>query len=232
MVVFGRDGNVLNLINGGWFLECIMIYYIPLWLIKKYLKSHLTPVFIICSLGFLGYFIWYTRGFNVKLIDNTDLKSVFFFLVMLMGAYTGLHRLSISYKGRKDLMFLLINVAFFFGCTYARRYSTYIQLLSVPSLIGVCYYTYKLCHTALVRRLLSKRISYSAMRFVGSLCLEVYFVNIPIINATAGIFWPLRLIVIAVATMVCAYIIRCLSRWFLQTFSEADYDWRQIIKMY
>lgn len=233
MLFFGRDPNAVNLVNGGWFLECIMIYYVPLWLIKRYWKEHLKTIFLIYSVGFTVFFVWYAPAdHDLKMIDNALLKSLFFFLVMLMGAYTGLRRHQVRYRGRTDLAKLIVSVCVFCGSTYARKYNLYLQLLCVPGLVGTCYYTYKLCNTQIVHKAFSNQVSYSVMRFIGSLCLEVYFVNIPIINATEGLFWPLRLVVIALATVATAYAIRCLSRWLLQTFNEADYDWKGIIKLY
>ena len=232
MLLFGTENRVQNLINGGWFLECIMIYYFPLWFIKRYGMNYIPQIFLVYSLLFVAFFVYYNHGIQVKMINDLYQKSAFFFFVMLLGAYTGIRRKLLSDNSKIDLVGLILSIIIFFGGTYALKFNTYLQMLSVVGLIGTCYFTYKLCNSKIVKKIFSEKHLYKIMRFIGSLCLEIYFVNIPLINATASLNWVLRLILIAVLCVLSAYVIRTVSKFLLQTFNEKDYNWKEIIKLY
>ena len=44
--------------------------------------------------------------------------------------------------------------------------------------------------------------------------------------------FPLNLLLVFIIILVIAYILRCMARWFTQTFREADYEWKQIFNVY
>ena len=89
LAIIGTGGgkNMYELIfwGGGWFITCIMVYYIPFYYIRKHLLKHVYHLFAIIGLAVI---VWYA------LIMNEDLNiyataSYFtrfaFFLFMLMG---------------------------------------------------------------------------------------------------------------------------------------------------
>lgn len=52
--------------GGGWFVSCIMIYYVVLWFIRKFLKKHLKWVFFMAAtITLLWYFV---LGFGEKAV--------------------------------------------------------------------------------------------------------------------------------------------------------------------
>ena len=54
--------------GGGWFVSCIMIYYVVLWFIRKFLKKHLKWVFFMAAtITLLWYFV---LGFGEKSGNN------------------------------------------------------------------------------------------------------------------------------------------------------------------
>ena len=67
---------------------------------------------------------------------------------------------------------------------------------------------------------------------IGSLCLEIYLVQPIILTDSLNNIFPLNLLLMFVFIFTGAYLLRCISRIWMQTFKDADYDWKAIVKPY
>lgn len=67
---------------------------------------------------------------------------------------------------------------------------------------------------------------------VGGLCLESYLIQNSLFTDKMNSIWPLNLIIIVFMILLCSYIVRCTARWFAQTFSTEDYEWKKIFSLY
>lgn len=65
---------------------------------------------------------------------------------------------------------------------------------------------------------------------IGGLCLEIYIVQPSIITDKFNNIFPLNLIIIFIAIVISAYVLKCLSRIWSQTFKDGDYDLAKIFK--
>ena len=68
--------------------------------------------------------------------------------------------------------------------------------------------------------------------FVGGLCLEIYIVQgtlLPMMHCLDVIF-PLNYIIVFITIVLCAYLLKCSTRFLTQTFSDKPYNWPEIIK--
>ena len=70
------------------------------------------------------------------------------------------------------------------------------------------------------------------IRFISGLCLEIYLVQYNLFTDKLNNIFPLNLLVIFSTILVTAYLLRCLSRIWSQTFKDGDYDWRDVTKLY
>ena len=67
-----------------------------------------------------------------------------------------------------------------------------------------------------------------AMRVIGGLCLEIYIVQYSLFTDKLNFLFPLNLLIVFLEILIVAYVLRCLARIWLQTFKDADYDWKEV----
>ena len=74
--------------GGYWFVSCIMLYYIVMWIDRKYAEHRPLIPFVLCSIGVI---VWYCildkNGY--ALYGNNYFRWILFFFFMLAGAYIG-----------------------------------------------------------------------------------------------------------------------------------------------
>lgn len=237
-VLFGCNDNMLNIIiwGGGWFVSCIMIYYVVLWLIRKYAFSYLKIVFMLSLLlSFMSYYFWQNDS-HILIYGATFLKWGFFFLFMLLGAMVGCGKVKAgAFSFKKDLLCLFVSLAAFYGFLWAGSKSELCfswQIVTLLPLLGITFYLYKLCNSSCFLKLIENKYTAPVVKIVSGLCLEIYLVQYWVMSDKLNFLFPLNIILIFIGVTCFAYILRCLARWFSQTFKEADYDWKAIFKPY
>lgn len=249
-------GSLLT-VGAGWFVECIMIYYVLLYFVRKYAIDRLRLVYAVTGLLVL---IWYGLFFEpvrshimenyptlnwlvfcepmdkVWIYQWNYFKYGFFFLFMLLGAHLGLREAKQEAMPRPKFvstlcMLLLSTVAFYALPLSSQKFPVMqdVVILTLIPLAGICYYFYRLCQTDALLCLYRKRRIGWCVSVVGGLCLEIYLVQ-PFVRTTAlNPLFPLNLLILFVAIVLVAYLCRALGRWFQQTFSgEEGYDWKKI----
>lgn len=249
------------LTNGaGWFVSCIMIYYIVLYFIRKYALNNLRMVYFAVSIIILAWYSLFFEPLHSWFGDNCKslnwmifchpidkvwiyqwnyFKWGFFFLFMLMGADLGLKEASSKKVENKSfisifLKLLLSCFAFYVIPIASLKFSVLqnILLLSLIPLALICFYFYQLCQTNFMVSIYNKHVSGWLIKVIGGLCLEIYLVQ-PFVRTTAlNNLFPLNLVILFIAIVAVAYICRILGRWFQQTLSSEDgYNWKSILKI-
>lgn len=245
--------------GAGWFVSCIMIYYVLLYFVRKYAKGKLRLAYGISTFFVLLWYILFFEPMHTLIADNQFLswmvfcapmdkvwiyqwnyfKWGFFFLFMLMGADLGLKE-SLADKTKKRAfvptfsMLLFSCVLFYALPLISVKYPIFqkILIVSLIPLAGVCMYFYRLCQTDVALKLYQHKCIGWIIKGVGGLCLEIYLVQ-PYVRTTAlNYLFPLNIVVLFVAIVVVAYLCRSVGRWFQQTFSSGEgYDWEAIFKI-
>lgn len=249
------------LTNGaGWFVSCIMIYYVALYFIKKYWVDNLRLIYFLVTIVILAWYILFFEPFNTWFRINCDnlswmlfcqpmdivwiyqwnyFKWGFFFLFMLMGADIGLKETTSQKKDSKSfasvLVRLIVSCIVFYAIPLASIKYPFFQNVLILSLIPltlICIYFYQLCQTNVMVTIYNHRISGWIIKVISGLCLEIYLVQ-PFVRTTAlNHLFPFNLLILFVAIVVVAYICRVIGRLFQQTFSSEDgYDWKSILKI-
>lgn len=224
--------------HGYWFIDCIMLYYIVIYLIGAYWKWDYKWIYVAVS---VATFIWFymidkPEGYTMY-HPGSIIKWLPYFLLMLMGAQLG--RVSVNKKNVKMhnswlYLFLFFVYAAIYYLIYglSTRYSSlqWIQPFSFIPLIPCIYNIYKFaCHPsmdAFIRRW------YWIIATIGGLCLEIYLVHYFFITDRYNEYLPLNILAMLLLSLIFAYVLRCGSRFFAQTFKDAPYDWKAIIKLY
>lgn len=236
--VFGNDRNMLEIVwkGGGWFVSCIMLYYLAMYPIKRFAKNRLWLAFGIVSAGVLALYL--VGGYKDALYNGTpyfNFNWSLYFLFMLFGAIIGTKWKELDFSHTKANLAALIGcVVLFYGIQWAvNRFALAEQLriLSVVPLFGIAWFLFKVCNSAALVRVFNHKAAGFAIRTIGSLCLEIYIVQFSLFTTRMNHLFPLNILIMFLIIFFAAYILRCCARIFAQTFREADYDWREVFRV-
>ncbi len=236
--VFGNDRNILEIIwkGGGWFVSCILLYYLAMYPIKKFAKDKLYQTFSVLATVVLA--LYFTYGYKVGPYDSMpyfNFNWSLYFLFMLFGAIIGTKWKSIDYSHPKK-NFIVLSGCFiiFYGILLAVKLFIRIpqfNILSVIPLFGIVYYMFKVCNSSVLLRIYNNKVAGFAFKLIGSLCLEIYIVQTPLFTTKMNSLFPLNILIMFMIILVAAYILRCSARIFAQTFNESDYDWKEVFRV-
>ena len=83
-----------------------------------------------------------------------------------------------------------------------------------------------------IKKLIENKYTAPVVKIVSGLCLEIYVVQYWVMTDKLNSLFPMNIPIVFVLITCFAYLLRCMSRWFSQTFKDADYDWKAIFKVY
>ena len=245
-----------TLLTGGeWFVSCILIYYVLMYFIRKYLADHLTWVYVGSSLLILAWYILFFEPFYSAL--HTDdgalrtwlfavphngvwiykwnyLKWGMFFLFFLMGAHVGKLELQQKRECRLSSVLLWMFVSFgaFYGIQWAcEHYSAieWLQIVSLLPLLSICLSMYRFTESRIVLTAYSNKYCRWVVKAIGGLCLEIYLVQVWVRTNAFNDLFPLNLLILFLLIVLAAYVCRTVGRLIQQTFSAEDgYRWNEI----
>lgn len=219
--------------GGGWFIPCIMVYYIIIYFVRKLFKTKLWLAFVLASAFTLFYYYLSGNYHDISIYGETGFRLVFFFLYMLLGAIVGQNYQNI--KMRKPAIWLFVSLVLFNALLLIRgRFdiliASFINIISLIVLFVICISLYACCNTKVVKKIYESKFGL-VIQFIGGLCLEIYIVQHAIITSRFNSIFPLNLIIVFIGIVLSAYVVKCLSRLFLQTFQKDDYNWKEILKL-
>ncbi len=241
----GAHYNVWDqlVVGGGWFVECIMFFYIAFYIIKRFLLSYIKQIFLVVI---LVLFVWYfiaTQNSPVEIINASGVPSfawLVYFSTMLLGAIIGIDRDKFNFKPKRDLFFLFLSIGLYYGfltcCNMWITLSRY-QILSVVPLYSILYFFYRVCNAPRFLALTGKKVGIFFL-FISSLCLETYLVQtyfhiFTYDNRFEAVFpFPLNVIMTYLAIIGVAYVVKVVSILFTQTFDSHPYDWIKVFKIW
>lgn len=221
--------------GGGFFVSCIMVFYIPLYFLRNHLSSHLWQMALVSQICCMVAFLFVDH-------DNFDSHYrwswSFYFIVMLFGAILGKLRkegtLKIEMKTWKGVALLSLGTLTYYAISFVCRHYGISFLESVYDipLIAVCYGTYIICNAERIKNLMNRRKINTTVKIIGGLCLEIYIVQPSLLSDRLNAFFPVNILIVFLLIFFVAYMLRCIARLWSQTFREGDYDVRAIFKLY
>ena len=222
------------------FIVAIMVYYVFLYLIRKYAFDKVN--LILCAVGVISlivYIFWFPYKYEVSERGlygfNTYYRWIPYFGAMLIGAIVGAKREELKYHECLDFVKLMISLVLFYGIQFAAKIYRPMapwQVVTLVPLMGIIVYFYKWCNNDWMRRIYQSKWGNAVIMIVGGLCLESYLIQLSLITDKMNGIWPLNLIIIVFVILFCSYIVRCVARWFSQTFRVEDYEWKKIFSLY
>ena len=232
---YGMDMNIGDIITGAgrWFIPCIMIYYVLLYFVRKYLMHFKWLVFAAACIVPVIWFLMYEDMNSCHMYRNHIFRFFYWFLFMLIGAFVGSKYIVLKPKVWFDALMTLVCVGLHLGmllaCTVKESLCPY-QMVSLVPLMGVCIYMYKLSQVDILQKLMVSRTGY-VIQAIAALCLESYIVQYVLFTDKMNNIFPLNILIIIVATILLAYVVRTLGRIFKQTFEKEDFRWKEIFKL-
>ena len=236
---FGGDANINRIIlhGGGWFVSCIMIYYVLIYLIGLYFKERINLIIVLVSLASCAWFLTVDRHFPFKMYGEEGgyLKWLLYFNFMLLGAKVGGMSTPARVGPASALACSLLGIVGFYavyltGMKVERL--EWVEMLNFIPLLFAVYYLYEWSNGPTARRLYSSKAGHFAVRFIGGLCLEVYLIQESLFTDRLNALFPLNLLIVFCAIVLAAYLARCLARLISQTFKDAPYDWSKLVDKY
>lgn len=230
----GMDFTILH--GGGWFVSCIMIYYVFLYFIKRYFVDRLKWVFRIVCVAVLGWYLTEDSS-TIFMYGETYFKWCHYFLFMLAGAVCGLRMKERGVKGHSvggNLLFLLLSVCLFYGLQFwgsRNVFVAHLQVLTLIPLMGVALCMYRLCCEEWLVRIYQFRWVHRIVYSISALCLEIYLCQGAVFNTSWNHLFPLNIFFNFCLVIATAYGVKVASNWFVQTFREEDYDWKKMMKL-
>lgn len=235
-IFWGNERNIVEifLYGGGWFVQCIMIYYIVFYFLGVYAKNKLFYVIVLISLGTCFWFfsIERSQGFNMYGGESGYLKWFLYSVYMLQGAIAGMNMNNLKVNPKKDLILLFVSLICFYSLYILPRKIYAIEFLQVFNfipLMGITLYLYKVCTSDWVKKVYNNKYIYFIVRLIGGLCLEIYLIQSSLFTDKMNSLFPLNLVIMLLIIVVGTYITRCVSRIFSQTFKEEPYNWKKVI---
>lgn len=229
---YSMDHTIIH--GGGWFVTCIMIYYIILYFIQRFMIHHLKWVFVIVALICIAWYCIMDRPANYNMYGFTYFKWGHYFLFMLLGAMMGINQKQWHFNLKIDLIKLIGSILVYYAILFAgKKYVLFseLQIISLIPLLFITYYFYKVCSYDSLKRWYTKKYLGGIIKFVGGLCLEIYLVQYTLFTDKMNNIFPLNIPIMFLIILLVAYILRCGARIFSQTFKDGEYDWKAVFKL-
>lgn len=234
--VFGYQNDMKYTVihGGGWFVTCIMMYYVVLWFIRKLMENHLWIAFACVTVVVVLCYPLFKIPEGQSMYGNTYYKWIHYFLFMLLGAIIGRKsNQGLRFRFWSDATKLLLSVVVYYVILIASMRSTHMsqcQITSLLPLLGITFYSYKICNSQQLKQLYNHTYIGWSIKFIGGLCLEIYIVQYALFTDSMNKIFPINILIMFLIIFAVAYLLRCASRIFSQTFKDGDYDWRAVFK--
>ena len=160
------DINRIILHGGGWFVSCIMLYYVGIYFIGSYMKNKASLfgilVLIVSAIWF--YSVYRTPEF-LNIYNDTvhPIRWLMFFVFMLLGAKLGGLKNTQKSRPIMDCILLIICLVGFYSIYILTMHIDSIkgfQFFSVFPLLGVVYYFYRVFTSDWANKIYNSKIGY------------------------------------------------------------------------
>ena len=219
-----------------WFIPCIMMYYVIIYIIGVYARQYITHIIIGISVIGAVYFAIESQNIPYNMYGNTYLKWILFFNFMLMGAKMGICFPKKTESLTKLLIQAFAALVLYYVFYFIGQRSTsdlrYIQFISYIPLFILVQRLFMIGEHPKAQAVFMRKRVFPFIAFIGGLCLEVYLVQYYLITDRLNHLFPLNILLIFAAVVITAYFARCLARIIRQTFQTEPYNWREVVKMY
>lgn len=233
-VVFNWKWSVTDIITTPryWFIPCIMVYYLIFYLIRKYMIHHLAIACIIaCAIALISSFFMLDMNHSV-MYAAVPYMRIYYFLFMLLGAIAAI-REEKEISSCKAFIYAISGLIAYYICMGIYKIDSFycnFQVVSLVPLLFAIYWIYRFCNTSSIYRILNGKLGL-VIYFISSLTLEIYMVQYAIFTDCINCIFPLNIIIIYILIFVTAYVLKCFSQIFSQTFNNEKFSMQNVFKV-
>lgn len=230
----------LSTLWGGQFVVAIMVYYVLIYGIKRYAMRHIPYIFVLTGIvSLLVYVLWFPYKYEIGEKGMYGITTLYrwlpYFAFMLLGSWMGITHNKLKFRAVSDFAKMAICLVLFYGVQLAAKRWMFVapyQIITILPLIGIVFYLYKWCHSSFWQKLYSKKVYHTVLMTISSLCLESYLIQHSVFTTKLNGIFPLNIPIMILLVLLVSFLCKCVSRLFIQTFSESEYDWKTIVKLY
>lgn len=239
-LLFGNQDNFVQTLlrGGGGFVSCILVCYIPLYFIKRYLVNYIRYVTLITILTIIIVYFFLCNDKAHMYASNNIMWPVWCFSMMLIGAITGLRKRDTivdceNVVFSKEIIKMMVCLFSYYLILYVSLKMNYdsFSLLGLAPLYGVVYFLYRISCSSSLLNIYNKDIVHKVVYFCGALCLEVYLVQSPLYTDKWNIYFPLNVLFYWILIFLFAFVVKIISNIISQTFKSEEYNWSDIFKL-
>lgn len=205
-----------------WFLQVLMIFYFPIFIIiKKYniriiysIIIALSALYAIIYVNYLDLSIWCIE-------DNLLIKCICYFMLFVFGIYLADKKNTIRYSGFPDWGLLFLSVFIIYGHKFLmlKNMASSFQFIQQLFLFPFTFYFFKVSRSDFVQKnIMESPIISSIINYISDITLELYLVHLYV-----GIFilklelpFPMNIIFFLIVTFIISSIIKFLSNRLLK----------------
>ena len=232
---WGNKNDIITIIveGGGWFVQCIMLYYIIIFIINKYFNEKINWILVLTSIACFAWYFLMNGNVSGGVYGWGYFRWLIYFNFMLLGAKIGTNTKHVERKWWINLLLAGGGIMVFYTLYLLSIFNKYLGFLDVfsyiPLLIAV-YYLYHMADNIVISDEMAYKGLYFLIRFVGGLCLEAYLIQGYLITDAFNTLFPLNLIMVFSIIIFGAYFVRCLARFISQLFKESPFDVKKIFE--
>ncbi|WP_405247880.1 acyltransferase family protein [Cellulophaga sp. Asnod2-G02] len=233
-LLFAKEISWFDFIFAGqyWFVRCFIVSFSLIYFLIKYLKQY-SKLLLILSVILTTLLISVLPKQSGSIYHSYH--YICYFSSMMLGVNISLYKEKIIPKNLiLDLSLCVISFGSYFAVMFLGkgRFDNwyYIQLLAILPLLIFLYYSYKVVSYQWCSNLSNYKI-WSIIFLVSSLTYEIYIVQFDIISDKLNQWYPMNTVITFFYIVVAAYILRVSTNFFLQLFSNKDWNIKKIIKL-
>ena len=238
--VFGNNRNAVDIMlsGGGYFVSCIMVFYVFIYWIDKYLKDYILWICVLCLLLIVALFSLSSSALTDNMYSSRSVAwPLWNFMCMLVGTKVALHEYKDGqlkpYAWYVEALLILTYLIAYYIILYGAKslQMQWMQMVGVIPLIGIVYHLYMLFKLNEVLKVYHARGINGVIYGLGQLCLEVYVVQYSVFNSKWNDYFPYNVLLAWIAIFGLAYVLKVCGNFVAQTFKTEDYNWRKMFKL-
>jgi len=220
-----------------------MLFYVLIYVIQLIIRDKKS--FYWTSFGILFAITCCVAFFSINeqrmLYTGSGFKQAWpgYFTTMFLGFILGKSGTNYIEKYKKAsycIISLIVAIIIYYGILFVLPKTNLLVSVGIISLIPlyiILVSWYMLGECKCFERLYSSKLWFP-FKFVSSLCWEIYLAQLwivlryeELINLVA---FPLNIVVCFLLIILCAYVIKALSRFIIQLFNKDSFDWNYMIQ--
>lgn len=211
-----------------WFVECILVYYILLYPLRK-VKNVIRTGRIMFALTIIITLLIFVFAYDCQKspLEMGGVRYSIFLIFMLLGAIMGYKAKNYFFQWYYIPLALLF-AGLYYVCFYLFNQTKW-SLVTIIPLLLFSRYAYLCCTANIFSKIYTNLIGGNIIFVCSQLCLESYLIQKYIFTDVLNFLFPLNIIIVMIAVIVASYIARMVAVLIRQTMDSKPYNWSELV---